>query len=256
MGGSIKHLSPRFKHFMTPSSANLDGSGDVRFVEVALHMLRNYNQYYTDKANEYLKKLGVSGGIVVLGYSSKYLPQLQEMFGLACAVGVGGWGVIIVERELFENVPEGCREFIVAHETAHIARNHLIARVFINAMFKMIIEPSLREALKTRDFLGILLGVFSVAVTLGVDVEVVRGEELEADTIAINLTGCESAQCFARFLKILQEGGQRISHEAILGLPALTIEERLANISQYCRILNHKPLSKLLDRFSRTNKLT
>jgi hypothetical protein len=45
-----------------------------------------------------------------------------------------------------------------------------------------------------------------------------------------------STQCFARFLKILQELGQHISHEAISGLPAFTIEERLANISQYCSI--------------------
>jgi Zn-dependent protease with chaperone function len=217
-----------FKHFMTPSSANLDGSGDVGPVEIAPH--------YTNKANEYLRRLGVSGGIVVLSYSSKHLPQLQEMFGLARAVGIGGWGVIVVERELFKSIPEGCREFVIAHETVHIARNHLIARVFTNVMFKMIVEPSLREALKTRDLLRVLLGVFLAAVTLGVDVGVVREEELEADTTAINLVGCEGVQCFARFLKILQEGGQHISHEAISGLPALTIEERLANISQYCRI--------------------
>jgi Zn-dependent protease with chaperone function len=226
----------RFKRLTTLSSANPDGSGDVEPIEIALHMLRNYNQYYTNKANEYLKKLGVSGGIVVLSYSSKYLPQLQEIFGFARAVGVGGWGIIIVERELFESVPEGCKEFIIAHETTHIARNHLIARVFTNMMFKMIIEPSLREALKTRDLLGALLGTFLAAVTLGVDVGVVREEELEADTIAINLTGCESARCFTEFLKMLQESGQYISHEAISGLPALTIEERLANISQYCSI--------------------
>jgi hypothetical protein len=67
-----------------------------------------------------------------------------------------------------------------------------------------------------------------------IDMEVVKIQELEADNIAIQLAGCEGALYFAKALEAFKKQGINVSHKAILGVPALSIEERINNLRQHC----------------------
>jgi len=44
------------------------------------------NQYYTNKAVEFLRRMGVSGYVIVSSYRSEEIPYC----GLACSMGVEG----------------------------------------------------------------------------------------------------------------------------------------------------------------------
>jgi hypothetical protein len=78
-----------------------------------------------------------------------------------------------------------------------------------------------------------LLGSITLITEIKIDMEVIKGQELEADNIAIQLAGYEGALHFVKMLETLKKKGIDVSHEAILGVPALTIEERINNLRQH-----------------------
>jgi Zn-dependent protease with chaperone function len=82
--------------------------------------------------------------------------------------------------------------------------------------------------------INLLLGSIILIVGIMIDMEVVKRQELEADNIAIQLAGYEGALHFAKMLEAFKKQGIDVSHEAILGVPALTIEDRINNLRQHC----------------------
>ena len=95
---------------------------------------------------------------------------------------------------------------------------------------------------KARDIVDVVLSLFEMLFFFGVtlklvaeiDPKIVKQEELEADDIAIRLTGCRGVLIFAEMLKELRAQGYAISHESMLGFPALTIDERINFIRHRC----------------------
>ncbi|WP_048163206.1 hypothetical protein [Thermogladius calderae] len=95
---------------------------------------------------------------------------------------------------------------------------------------------------KARDIVDWLAGLAATSLwfyitlqIIEVDRQLVKREELEADEIAIRLAGCKGVFIFARMLKQFEREGYTISHESILGFPALTIDERIRFIYEKCQ---------------------
>jgi len=212
-----------------------------QLLSILYKALQGRNQYYTNKAVEFLRRMGVSGCVVVSSYRSEEIPYC----GLACSMGVGGLGIIFVERRVLEEaIPESLKDFIVAHELAHIVRSHVVARLIARSLLEIDLEALgkvVEELTRSKMFVEALPRLFILSLLmymagwlLKVDVEEVRRQELEADGVAVQLAGCEGARLFIDFLRSAQRRGYYVSHEAVLGLPALTIEERIKYLAQYC----------------------
>jgi Zn-dependent protease with chaperone function len=191
---------------------------------------------------EFLRKLNINGYIIVSSFKQDDLPHC----GLASSMEVGGFGMVFVEKSALESdtVPERLKDFIIAHEVAHIVRGHIVVYAFTRTSFGAMLEAVkdvLESALKSKkpeDFiLGLLLFLlfkFPLAKLAEVDAETVKKQELEADNIAVQLAGREGALLFAKWLGELKRRGYDVSHESVLGFPALTIEERISNLLQQC----------------------
>jgi len=176
------------------------------------------------------------GSIIVCNYKKEDFP----LFGIAASIGVPGFGIIFIDKSFFENrkIPEKLKEFIIAHEIAHIARIHVILNLLIKKLFEISTEAiveSIEKAETIAEAIVIsLLSLFILFSLTIIDINVVKSQELEADNLAIQLTGCEGALHFVKMLDTFKKQGIDVSHEAILGVPALTIEERLNNLRQHC----------------------
>ena len=203
----------------------------------------NIEIYYTEKAEEMLAKLKFRGKIFVMRYKPDECPKFFRECGLACSIGLGGFGIIFLNETVY-NFPEDLRLFIIAHEISHIVRSHIIVNVFTRVFAKMMAETlkeSIKSTIESKDFSDFLLNLLStlfVAImargVINIDAETVRHQELEADKDAVVLVGCKSARIFSNLLNKLKEMGYNVSHEAILGVPALTIEERIRKIEEMC----------------------
>jgi len=201
------------------------------------------NDFYTRKAEELLAKLGVKGFVRVVELKDNLIPQC----GIACSAGMGGSGFIFINRKALDNLSmlRGVEDYILAHEIAHIARSHSIATYFLKLSLELT-GQILREASKTlvssKDFLGALGALLTlISSTLAymefakVDVDTIRKQELEADDIAIRLIGCHKALKFAEILEQLKQHGIWVSHYSTVGLPALTVDERINFIRERCQ---------------------
>jgi Zn-dependent protease with chaperone function len=101
------------------------------------------------------------------------------------------------------------------------------------------IDSTLRSKKLPEAVFGTALSLFWLYTTLEfakTDAELIRAQELEADSLAVQLTGCNGARYFIEWLRALKEQGYDVSHEALLGFPALTIRERLDNLQRLCSI--------------------
>jgi len=213
------------------------------FINLTSNALRHINHYYTEWARELLNKMNVKGYVIV----SNYKPRIPQC-GLACSMGVGGVGFIFIERSFFEDkrIPEELKKFIIAHELAHIARGHLVATLFARVLVQMnlnVLRETVVSTLKSKGFLETIFGMslslywlYGLLELIKIDIELVRAQELEADSLAVELAGCEGSRYFIKLLEVLKEQGYDVSHEGVLGLPALTIRERLYNLQLLCRI--------------------
>jgi Zn-dependent protease with chaperone function len=213
------------------------------FINLIFNALQHTNHHYTEWANRLLNKINVKGYIIV----STYKPRIPQCW-LACSMGVGGVGLIFIERSFFEDkhIPEELKKFIIAHELAHIVRGHLVATLFTEVLVQMnlnVLREIVVSTLKSKGFLETIFGMllslcsfYGLSELTKIDIELVRAQELEADSLAVQLVGCESARYFIKLLKVLKEQGYDVSHEGVLGLPALTIKERLDNLQLLCRI--------------------
>jgi Zn-dependent protease with chaperone function len=212
------------------------------FINLISNALQHINHHYTGWANGLLNKMNVKGYVIV----SNYKPRVSQC-GLACSMGVGGVGLIFIERSFFEDkhTPEELKKFIIAHELAHITQGHLVATLFIKVLVQMnlnVLRETVVNTLKSKGFLETIFGMllslywlYGLSELIKTDIELVRAQELEADSLAVQLAGCKGARYFIRLLEILKEQGYDISHEGMLGLPALTIKERLDNLQLLCR---------------------
>jgi Zn-dependent protease with chaperone function len=212
------------------------------FINLTSNALRHINYYYTEWARELLNKMNVKGFIIV----SNYKPRIPQCW-LACSMGVGGVGFIFIERSFFEDkrIPEELKKFIIAHELAHIIQGHLIATLLNRILVQMslnVLRETAARTLKSKGFLETISNtilstccLYGLLELIKIDIELVRRQELEADSLAVQLTGCKGAYYSITLLKILKEQGYDVSHEGVLGLPVLTIEERLANLQLLCR---------------------
>lgn len=146
-----------------------------------------------------LRKMSVSGYIFVSGFNSGKLP----FCGLACSVGLGDFGIVFMDRKFLTNpvISEELKDFILAHEIAHIVRRHVLSRIIIKFLTEISIKTlsesikSLKEVKNVIDGIyKLIMTVFLFGKTLKLTVEIepqaVKQEELEADDIAIKLTGC------------------------------------------------------------------
>jgi Zn-dependent protease with chaperone function len=212
-------------------------------MNLVLNVLRHANHYYTKRAEELLNKVGVKGYIIV----TNYRPPISQC-GLACSIGVGGVGVIFIERSLLESehIPEELKDFIIAHELVHIVRSHVVPIILARVLFQLIskaLEETIDSVLKSKELpevaAGTVLFFLWFCGLLGLvktDAELVRAQELEADSLAVQLAGCNGARYFIEWLRTLKEWGYDVSHEALLGFPALTIGERIDNLQRLCSI--------------------
>jgi Zn-dependent protease with chaperone function len=211
-----------------------------QFIDLIFNALRDTNQYYTRKANEFLNKMNTKGYVIV----SSYRP---EQCGLACSTGIGGIGIIFIDRMFFEDklFPEELKEFIIAHELAHIVRSHVVPTLFTRALIQVNLDALGELIYRIFKSGGLLEAVLGMALLLSLlnalaeltkaDAELIRTQELEADSLAVQLAGCESARYFIELLEILKKHGYDVSHVAVLGNTALKIEERLDNLKRLCR---------------------
>lgn len=153
---------------------------------------------------------------------------------ISCSIGLGAFGIVFVNKDLFADpeIPEELKEFILAHEVAYIVRSHILLRVLIKFIGDVVLTKLLKKSLKLLEKAkDIVEGIFRFITTMAtcvlimevakIDSQTVKREELEADDIAIRLAGCKGAQIFANFLEWLQNRGFNISHESVLGFPAL-----------------------------------
>jgi Zn-dependent protease with chaperone function len=214
-----------------------------QFIKLVLNALRHANHYYTRRAKEFLNKMGAKGIIIV----SNYRPPISQC-GLACSMGVGGVGIIFIERSFFEDkrIPEELKEFIIAHELVHIVRSHVVPTILTRMLFQLFskaLEETIDSVLKSKELPEVVVGIafflFWLYGSLGlvkIDAELIRAQELEADSLAVQLTSCNGARYFIELLRVLKEWGYDVSHEALLGFPALTIEERIDNLQRLCSI--------------------
>lgn len=215
-----------------------------RLSNLILYAVANIDQYYSRKAMMLLSGINTNSYIIV----SKFNHNKLRFCGLACSIGLGGFGIVFMDREVLgdPDVPEELKDFILVHELAHIVRNHVISKVFIKFLEETFIQ-ALGESIKslegTKDIIDKIFNLISTtflySVTLKlvdeIDPQVVKQQELEADWIAIELTGCRGALVFAEILKQLKLQGYDVSHESIFGFPALTIDERIRFIYQKCQ---------------------
>lgn len=212
--------------------------------KLILYALLNADQYYSQKAMMLLRNMRVSGYIVVSRFHRDELP----FCGLACSIGLGGLGIIFIDKEFLGNpaVPEELKDFVLAHEIAHIVRGHILSKImlrFLTETYIQALSESIRSLEKAKDVIdalfNVIITIFLFGVTLKlvgeVDPQRVKQEELEADEIAIKLTGCKGALIFAKMLEQLRLQGYNVSHESMLGFPALTIDERIKFIQYKCR---------------------
>jgi Zn-dependent protease with chaperone function len=207
-----------------------------QFIRIISYALKHRNDYYTNKAIEFLRRMNIYYGfIIVCNYNKKDFPQ----FGIAASIGLSGLGIIFIEKSFFEDreIPEELKEFIIAHEVAHIVRSHAILSLLTRKLFEISTEAigeSIEKAETIAETIVIfLLGLFLLFSLTMVDINVVKSQELEADNLAIQLAGYEGALHFAKMLEVFKKQGIDVSHEAILGVPALTIEERINNLRQH-----------------------
>jgi hypothetical protein len=208
-----------------------------QFIHILSYALKNRNDYYTNKAIEFLRRMNIHYGfIIVCNYNKEDFPQ----FGIAASIGLSRFGIIFIEKSFFKDrkIPEKLKEFIIAHEVAHIVRSHVILSLLTRKLFEISTEAigeSIEKAETIAETIVIfLLGLFSLFSLTMVDINVVKSQELEADNLAIQLAGYEGALHFVKMLEILKKQGIDVSHETILGVPALTIEERINNLRQHC----------------------
>lgn len=213
-----------------------------RLLDLILYATVNINQQYSQKAMMLLNKMGINGFIIVSRFDSEVLPRC----GLACSIGLGGFGIVFMHRGLLTdpNIPEELKDFILAHEVAHITRSHVLPRFITRFLAESTIKAlseNLKYPTKTgslSDLFNILAEILFAAVilktTIEADSQIIRQQELEADNIAIDLVGCEGALTFTKILEYLRSQGYSVSHESILGTPALSINERIRFIYQRC----------------------
>jgi hypothetical protein len=208
-----------------------------QIIHILSYALMNRNDYYTNKAIEFLRRMNIHYGfIIVCNYNKEDFPQ----FGIAASIGLSGFGIIFIEKSFFEDrkIPEKLKELIIAHEVAHVVRNHVIFNLLTKVLFRISFEAILENIIKANKLLELvinfLLGSITLITEIKIDMEVIKRQELEADNIAIQLAGYEGALHFVKMLETLKKKGIDVSHEAILGVPALTIEERINNLRQHC----------------------
>jgi len=202
---------------------------------------------YYEKVLQFLNKLSMNGIVIVFNVdSTKY-----EWCKLACSIGIriGNWcmGLIFVNRDFLTNIyiPEELKDFVIAHEVSHIAFNHFILKFLIRFLtenllqvLKEIIESLGEEKNLIKAFLNFLAVLVLTIKMVEVDRETIRQQELQADEMAIKLAGYKGALIFCEMLEKLKSKGFSVSHEDILGFPALTIDERIKFIRQKCESLS------------------
>lgn len=204
----------------------------------------NNDRYYASRAQYFAQAMGVNSPIVVVAGidSTRY-----QWCGVACSIGIGSAGIVLVDKRILGSniVPEELKEFIIAHEVAHIVRGHAVESLILRTLTEasLTFTAEAYEALgKARDLVDLLTGFLaSLTATIvlirfaEVDLQTVKRQELEADDVAIKLAGCKGALIFAQVLRELKRQGYSVSHESLLGSPALTIDERMKFIQERCR---------------------
>jgi len=200
------------------------------------------NDFYTKKTEELLARLGVRGYVLVVELKG----DLAPLCGIACSSGMGGFGFIFINRKALDNLSmlRGVEDYILAHEVAHIARSHSIATYFLRLSLELS-GQILREAGKalagSKGFQKVLVALLATILTstyiafAKADADTIQRQELEADDIAIRLAGCHKALKFAGILERLKQQGIWVSHYSTLGLPALTVDERINFIRERCQ---------------------
>lgn len=231
---------------MTSAKYNLSQvfSKLFRLVSLIHYALHNIDHNYTRKVQELVRKLGVNGFVIVSKHSINEIPKC----GLACSIGFGGFGFIFIERNFAcsTSFSEELKDFVIAHELAHIVKNHVVPQLIITAILVSFVDmhiessKSLWRNRSSEDFIrklidSILTYVFTYSFSVNVEAKVIKQQELEADDIAINLCGCRGAIMFTELLKAFRLHGYDVSHKTLLGFPALTIDERLRFIYDKCR---------------------
>ncbi len=146
----------------------------------------------TRRAEQFFKALGVSSAAVLVDIT-------DDNTILACAQGAT-WssmavGKITISRVLLELYDADELDFVLAHEVAHIYRNHLAAR-FTFAAARAIVDSLAREDRAIKELLALwTLWTLIRAATGGLppDAAQLKQNELEADAWAVWLTGCSEA---------------------------------------------------------------
>ncbi|BAA79803.1 hypothetical protein APE_0824 [Aeropyrum pernix spindle-shaped virus 1] len=217
-------------------------SVEDELIDLLLLALSNLDIKYTALAQELASRMGSRGIIIVaLFKENEKLPAYE----LAFSIGLGGYGIVFIRRELADKLPEEVIKFIVAHEVAHIVKNHAIASYTTRQLTKISFD-SLKDSIKnlnrtkksekpTANLLLIIISLALLAQTTKYEATTIKEQELEADTLAAKTTGCKPALIFAEILNHLKKQGINTSHETTLGAPALTLDERINNIKRICQ---------------------
>jgi Zn-dependent protease with chaperone function len=207
----------------------MGGATDIDFIR------RNYNVDYSNRVVNFLSRLGMDGYILV----SEYIPKSCVMAcSIGFSIGKSALGMIFVDKSVLEKLPRECQDFILAHELIHIIKNHSIMKLVVRYAFQMSLSmynEIMNKSIKNNDVVGLIFSLLLLFISLMIqeaDANTVKRQELEADATAAQLIGCGGTSCAVKFLLEMKNMGVNVSHVNVLGLPALTIDERINNLKQ------------------------
>ncbi|BAB67039.1 helix-turn-helix domain-containing protein [Sulfurisphaera tokodaii] len=192
---------------------------------------------YTELAKEFARKL-LNNTIIHISV----LPSTYEKCGIACSEGISILGNIYVSEGFF-SLPESVKEFIIAHEVAHIIRGHSITK-YVLSIFTGVLHEEARQLTMSsfrdsriikkiaRFFIGAILEASVLYADATANAQTIKQQELEADSYAAKLVGTEKTKDFIKFLELYRQDYNNISHTSLLGFPALTIDERISNLEK------------------------
>lgn len=193
---------------------------------------------FQDRVEEFVRSCGMRSFI-----------RVRVLIGTqAYAVGFTGFGmafgVIALGKDLIAMLSPAEVDFVLAHETTHILRNHSFAR--LARTLPLEIAKAFEETRDAARALKLAFDIFALysqlTGTTPIRAEMLRAEEYEADFIGAQLSGNLEAAC-SGLMKLVANDPAAPSHTwEVFGqtFPAMSVGERVAALrdmmDRLCRL--------------------
>ena len=170
-------------------------------------------------------------------YPKIYLPF--PAFSVGIALWGNALGLIAAEKEFLSNFDMGETEFILAHETAHIIKNHSVIALILEILGKEIKKMVKKNTqhYEAIEFLWNLIFILTKGTTF--NGLVIKNQEKEADLLAVQLTNDrpKAISALEKLARLYANGNlDAPSHVTFIengAIPAITFRERIQTINAY-----------------------